>query len=111
REVWGAILASTLTTIAVFAPVLTIQEETGQLFYDIALAICAAVALSLLVSITVIPAAGSKFLRSRGRERGPIGRWVHSLFGLAPFLSWCVDAFSRLIHAMTYPSLAGAWLR
>ncbi len=45
REVWGAILASTLTTLAVFVPVLTIQEEAGQLFFDISLAICAAVTL------------------------------------------------------------------
>ncbi|MEL7087277.1 MAG: efflux RND transporter permease subunit, partial [Planctomycetota bacterium] len=50
REVWGAILASTLTTLAVFIPVLTVQEEAGQLFFDISLAICAAVALSLIVS-------------------------------------------------------------
>ena len=56
KEVWGAILASTLTTIAVFAPVLTIKEESGQLFYDIALAICASVGLSLVVSVTVVPA-------------------------------------------------------
>jgi HAE1 family hydrophobic/amphiphilic exporter-1 len=63
REVWGAILASTLTTAAVFIPVLTIQEEAGQLFRDIALAIVASVVLSLVVSITVIPAAGSRWLR------------------------------------------------
>jgi HAE1 family hydrophobic/amphiphilic exporter-1 len=63
KEVWGAILASTLTTIAVFVPVLTVQEEAGQLFFDIALAICAAVALSLLVSITVIPSASARWLR------------------------------------------------
>ncbi len=35
KEVWGAVLASTLTTVAVFVPVLTIQEEAGQLFGDI----------------------------------------------------------------------------
>jgi HAE1 family hydrophobic/amphiphilic exporter-1 len=111
KEVWGAILSSTLTTVAVFAPVLTIKEETGQLFYDIALAICAAVTLSLLVSISVIPMAGSKFLRNSHAERGLIGRAVHSLFGLAPLLSWCCDASSRLIYLMTYPSLSGVWLR
>ena len=111
KEVWGAILSSTLTTVAVFAPVLTIKEESGQLFYDIALAICAAVSLSLLVSITVIPTAGAKFLRARRPARGPIAKAVRSLFGLVPLLSWCCDAFSRLIHLMTFPSLAGAWLR
>jgi HAE1 family hydrophobic/amphiphilic exporter-1 len=110
KEVWGAILSSTLTTVAVFAPVLTIQEESGQLFYDIALAICAAVLLSLVVSITVIPTAASKFVRNRQR-RGPVVRVVHSLFGLAPALSWVSDGFSRMVHLMTFPSLAGAWLR
>ena len=39
REVWGAILASTLTTLVVFIPILTIEAEAGQLFRDIALAI------------------------------------------------------------------------
>jgi len=67
REVWGAILASTLTTLAVFVPVLTVQEEAGQLFFDIALAICGAVALSLVVSITVIPAASARWLRPLGQ--------------------------------------------
>ncbi len=62
REVWGAVLASTLTTVAVFIPVLMVQEEAGQLFRDIALAICAAVTLSLIVSITVIPAAAARWL-------------------------------------------------
>ena len=54
-EVWGAVLASTLTTIAVFAPVILIEEEIGQLFADIAVAISCAVGLSLIVAITVIP--------------------------------------------------------
>ena len=111
KEVWGAILASTLTTVAVFAPVLTIREESGQLFYDIALAICAAVSLSLVVSITVIPTAGAMFLRARRPARGPVARSLRSLFGLTRLLSWCSSAFSRLIHVMTFPSLAGGWLR
>jgi len=66
-EVWGAVLASTLTTLAVFLPVLTVQEEAGQLFFDISLAICAAVSLSLLVSITVIPSAAARWLRPVGQ--------------------------------------------
>jgi multidrug efflux pump subunit AcrB len=55
REVWGAIIASTLTTVAVFLPVVFIQEEAGQLFRDIAIAVVGAVSLSLIVSMTVIP--------------------------------------------------------
>ncbi|KKK88908.1 hypothetical protein LCGC14_2738430, partial [marine sediment metagenome] len=54
-EVWGAVLASTLTTVAVFLPIVFVQEEAGQLFRDIAIAISSAVLLSLVVSITGIP--------------------------------------------------------
>jgi len=61
-EVWGAVLASTLTTVAVFLPIVFVQEEAGQLFRDIAIAISSAVALSLLVSITVIPTLSAKIL-------------------------------------------------
>ena len=61
-EVWGATLASTLTTLAVFLPILFVQEEAGQLFRDIALAISCGVGLSLVVSVVVIPTAASRFL-------------------------------------------------
>jgi len=62
QEVWGAVVASTLTTLAVFLPVLFIQDEAGQLFRDIALAISAAVSLSLLVSVTLIPTFTARLL-------------------------------------------------
>jgi HAE1 family hydrophobic/amphiphilic exporter-1 len=54
-EVWGAILASMLTTVAVFLPVVFLEEEAGQLFRDIAIAVVSAITLSLFVSISVIP--------------------------------------------------------
>ncbi len=69
-EVWGAVLASTLTTLAVFLPVLFVEEEAGQLFRDIALAISAAVGLSLLVSITLIPTATARLLRGNREQAG-----------------------------------------
>lgn len=61
-EVWGAILASTLTTMAVFIPVIFIEEEAGQLFRDIAIAISAGVGLSLLVAVLVIPTLSARVL-------------------------------------------------
>ncbi|MDE5602498.1 MAG: efflux RND transporter permease subunit, partial [Helicobacter sp.] len=54
-EVIGGLIASVLTTIAIFIPIIRIQEEAGQLFKDIAIAASSAVAFSLLVSIIVIP--------------------------------------------------------
>ncbi|MEM1166065.1 MAG: efflux RND transporter permease subunit [Planctomycetota bacterium] len=65
KEVGGAVIASTATTLVVFFPILLIQDSAGQLFRDIALAIMAAVGISLIVSVTVIPAAASQILKQR----------------------------------------------
>ena len=55
KEVWGAVFASAATTVAVFLPVIFMQEEAGQLFRDIAIAITFSIIISLIVSISVIP--------------------------------------------------------
>ena len=68
QEVWGAVAASTLTTIAVFLPVIFVQEEAGQLFRDIALAISAGVGLSMVVSMTVIPTAAARLFGGREED-------------------------------------------
>ena len=60
RNVWSAVLASTLTTILVFAPVLFITEEAGQLYSDVAIAIAASITASMLVAITLIPTASAR---------------------------------------------------
>ena len=61
-------LASTLTTIAVFIPIVFIEQQSGQLFRDIAIAISAGVGLSLLVSITVISSLSARILTTRNRR-------------------------------------------
>jgi len=111
KEVWGAILASTLTTLAVFVPVLTIQEEAGQLFRDITLAICAAVSLSLIVSITVIPASSARFLRTHREPKTAFVRSARSLFGLMPIFSGLTRGFSSLIYSLTQRTAAGVFAR
>lgn len=69
KEVWGAILASTLTTVAVFLPIVFVEEEAGQLFRDIAIAVTCAVTLSLFVSISVIPMLSNQLFTLIGRKR------------------------------------------
>ncbi|MBI2501800.1 MAG: efflux RND transporter permease subunit [Candidatus Latescibacteria bacterium] len=61
-EVWGALLASTLTHISVFLPVVFVQDEAGQLFRDIAIAVSCSVALSLIVAISVVPSMANKII-------------------------------------------------
>jgi len=123
REVWGAILSSTLTTVAVFVPVLTVEEEAGQLFRDISLAICAAVTLSLVVAVTVIPAAAARFLKlrpataSRAPRRGrgvALGRraseaWAGLVYRLAAPGAGGVGLRLVLVGGVTALSLGGAW--
>ena len=69
KEVLGAVTASTLTTLAVFVPIIFVQEEAGQLFRDIALAISCGIALSMLVSMTLIPTAAARVLKSREESK------------------------------------------
>ena len=71
KEVWGAVLASTLTTVAVFLPVVFLEEEAGQLFRDIALAVVSAVMISLIVSVSVIPMFSRKlFSGVKNKKKG-----------------------------------------
>ncbi|MFP6758010.1 MAG: efflux RND transporter permease subunit, partial [Alphaproteobacteria bacterium] len=70
RQVWGAILVSSLTTVLVFIPLLLMDLEVGKLFRDIGIAITVAVSLSLLVSITVIPALANRLLIAEVKPPG-----------------------------------------
>ena len=74
KQVWGAVFVSALTTVMVFIPVLISQLEVGQLFRDIAVAISVAVLLSLMVSVTVIPALANKLLGYSSSDTGALVR-------------------------------------
>jgi len=64
RQVWGALVASTATTVAIFLPVVYLKDVEGQLFADLALTIAIAVTISLLVAATILPTAAKKYLTS-----------------------------------------------
>jgi len=64
-QVWGALLASTATNVAIFVPVIFLKDVEGQLFADLSLTIAFAVFCSLFVAITVVPVASVLFLKTR----------------------------------------------
>ncbi len=68
RTVSRAVIASTLTTVAVFVPVLFVPGFAGVLFHDMAITITFALAVSLAVALTFIPLAASRTLG--GKEAG-----------------------------------------
>ncbi len=94
REVWGAILASTLTTLAVFIPILFVEEEVGQLFQDIAVAISASVVLSMTVSILVIPPLSAKLLSLEDQSKSG-SSFFDKAFGHLFGLRWLGQKFAK----------------
>ena len=73
REVAGAILASTLTTVCVFLPIVFTEGITRQLFVDMGLTIAYSLLASLVIALTVVPAMSSKLLtRTKEQKEGKI---------------------------------------
>ncbi|MCH8158211.1 MAG: efflux RND transporter permease subunit, partial [Nitrospinae bacterium] len=107
-EVWGAVLASTLTTLAVFVPIVFIEEEAGQMFRDIAITISGSIALSLLVSITVIPTLTTLLIRLRPGETYEPGFLHRSVLRpVVLFGEWVHKGYSRLMRRLLEKSTAG----
>jgi len=68
-QVWQAVMVSALTTVLVFVPILVMELEAGQLLQDIAVAISVAVLMSLLVSITILPALTNWILSKKNNKK------------------------------------------
>jgi multidrug efflux pump subunit AcrB len=75
RQVAGALIASTATTVAVFVPVLFLKDVEGQLFGDLALTISIAVAISIVAALTLLPQALSFALERPLRPSGYGAGW------------------------------------
>ncbi len=95
RSVGTAVTASTLTTLAVFVPVLFVPGFAGMLFEDMAITICFALAVSLFVALSFVPLAASRWLGGQASvdagaraQAGPMGR-LRDGYGLA--LAWVLD--------------------
>ena len=63
-EVWPAVLASTLTTVFVFLPIVFIEDEAGQLYSDIAIAIATSIVMSLMVATLLVPTTCGRYLQT-----------------------------------------------
>jgi multidrug efflux pump subunit AcrB len=70
RQVWPALLASTVTAVIVFLPIVFMQDAVSQLFADLALTISIAVIASLIVSVTALPLAASRWLDAEKVHKG-----------------------------------------
>jgi len=73
REISGAVIGSTLTTILVFLPLALVSGVIGQFFQSLSIALTVALVISMIVSLTIIPVLAAKYLGRREMpSTGPI---------------------------------------
>ena len=80
KEVAGAIMASTLTTVCVFLPIVFTEGITRQLFVDMGLTIAYSLLASLMIALTVVPAMASKILTKTKEQKDD--KFFTALIGL-----------------------------
>lgn len=92
REISGAVIGSTLTSILVFVPLAFVRGVIGQFFQSLSLALAIALLVSMVVSLTIIPVLAARFLA--GYQMPPSGRVYNRL----------ADAYERLLTlALCFP--------
>jgi len=84
RQITGALFASTVTSVAIFVPVLFMEGMEGQLFQDLALTIAVAVSASFFIAITVLPVAASFLLKE---DNDPVESWWSGITNLVMHLT------------------------
>ena len=118
RNVWAAVLSGTMTTVLVFLPILFIEEEAGQLFSDIGIAISASIIASMLVAVVVVPVASANLREKKersktdapnGEKKRPmilrvIHRLVESPLGRPAFLALSLAAITSVFIWMVPPA-------
>lgn len=111
REVASAVMAATLTTVSVFLPVIFVQGLARQLFQDMSLTVSFSLAVSLVVSLTLVPVLAARWLGNRrpaGQEVGLGGSEAmdHETSGLlqatyARLLTWSLRRRRWVLTAVT----------
>jgi multidrug efflux pump subunit AcrB len=99
REITGAVVGSTLTTVLVFVPLAFIVGVYGQFFADLSKSLSIAVLVSMVISLTLVPVFAAKFLAGRPMpEPGPIYRrladWYEHGLAVALRFPWATLALS-----------------
>jgi HAE1 family hydrophobic/amphiphilic exporter-1 len=98
EEVWSAILASTLTHIAVFIPLLFLSGTASIMFGQLSVVVMFSLAMSLFVAVTIVPVLCSRWLKTpdeEARETGIMARFYRTS---ERFLEGMEDAYRKAIH-------------
>ncbi|MDP8221493.1 MAG: efflux RND transporter permease subunit [Candidatus Stygibacter frigidus] len=96
HEVTNAIVASTITTIFVFVPVLFVPGITGQIFGDMVITITCSLAVSLVVALTLVPMLSSRLIRTQAQEDARKQSQV--VKSLNKFFNWLETNYAKVLH-------------
>jgi hydrophobic/amphiphilic exporter-1 (mainly G- bacteria), HAE1 family len=116
REVSLAVIATTMTVLAVFGPIAFLQGVVGQFFKQFGLTICFAMCISLFDALTVAPmlsayfAGGSHKISTKGLWGGTVGRL---LLAFSRFQDWLENRYEKLLRftlAHPFVMMAGGFL-
>ena len=114
RQVFFAVIATTVTLIAVFVPISFLPSDAGRLFTEFGFVLAITVAISSFVALTICPMIASRLtnLGSPGGLSGPVGGWIASLYAMtlrpalkAPLVTIAVAAMVAGSAALVYGEL------
>lgn len=108
REITGAVVGSTLTTVTVFVPLAFISGMVGQFFTSLSAALCTAVLVSMVLSLTLIPVAAARLLRP-GSVREP-GRIFNAFANAYEFVLRRALRWPKLVVAAAIAVIPLIWL-
>ncbi len=106
-QVLGAVTASTLTTVCVFAPIVFVEGLTRQLFTDLALTITYSLLASLLVSLTLVPAMASGMLRRDFAPKPGLLDKIYPAYRRA--IAWSLDHKAGVLLLSLTLLVTSAW--
>jgi HAE1 family hydrophobic/amphiphilic exporter-1 len=98
EEVWSAILASTLTHIAVFVPLLFLSGTASILFGQLSIVVIFSLAMSLFVAVTIVPVLCSRWLHTPEEEAAATGPMARFFRVSERFLEGMDERYRRVIH-------------
>jgi multidrug efflux pump subunit AcrB len=108
-QVWGALLASTTTTVAIFLPIAFMEDVSGQLFADLAITISVSIVVSLIIAVTVLPTAARNLLESIS-EKDPHEHWWNNITNSIMKLTSTPTKRYAWVFGLICVSFVGSWL-
>src|SRR5438034_3483011 len=93
EEIAFAVIAITISLIAVFTPLAFQKSATGRLFVEFAVAVAGSVAVSAFVALTLTPMMASRILKEHDHQKFFLIRWFEAMLG------WFTRSYGRLLRA------------